>query len=143
MIPWKLACFLLIFLLLNSIIFAQDNDMVSAVDYKVNKMQKVLSLSDSQVVAIRPIIKDYLVKRQALLDEVDAQGIVDHVAVKSTLKTIKEDEYQKLGKILSAEQMQKWINKENMMAALNPDSPDSTVDDEGVGMTATGANFKF
>jgi hypothetical protein len=142
MIRGVLACVLLVFLLLNAIVYAQDDDVRSAVDYKVNKMQKVLHLTDSQAEAIKPIIKDFLVKRQAVLDEAAGQGIVDHIAVKSTLKSLKEDEYQKLGKILTQEQMQKWINEENIMAALNPDSPESTVDD-GVGMDATGANFKF
>jgi hypothetical protein len=128
--------------MMDVIVYAQDDDIGYAVDYKVNKMQNVLKLTDTQVAAIKPIVKDYMVKHKALLDEVSGQGIVDHVAVKETLKSLKEAEYQKLGKILSAEQMQKWINKENLMATLNPDSPDSAVDD-GVGMTANGANFKF
>ena len=91
-------------------------------DYKVNKMKTELNLTDSQADAIRPIIKDYLTKREEVLEEVAGGGIVDHVAVKSTLKALKENEYQKLSKILSEDQMKKWINKENLMAALNPDS---------------------
>jgi len=133
---------LFLFLFLSISAFAQDEDVQSAVDYKVNKMQKVLNLTDTQADAIRPIVKDYLLKRGALLEEIAGQGIVDHTSVKSTLKALKELEYQKLSKVLSEDQMKKWVDKENLMATLNPDSVESSVDD-GVGLTANGANFKF
>ncbi len=142
MIRQCLACVLFLFLVLSAFVFAQDEEAQSTVDYKVNKMKTALNLTDSQANAIRPIIKDYLIRREAFLQEVAGQGIIHHVAVKSTLKGLKEGEYQKLSKILSEDQMKKWINKENVMAALNPDSVESTVD-EGASLTATGANFKF
>jgi len=142
MVRQCLACFLFLFFVLNVAVFAQDDDLQSKVDYKVNKMQRVLKLTDTQAMDIRPIIKDYLAKRQAVLEQIAGQGIVDHVAEKSTLKTLKEDEYQKLGKILNEDQMKKWINKENLMAALNPDGAESAVDD-GPSLTANGADFKF
>jgi hypothetical protein len=129
-------------LLLGTLGFAQDEGIQSIVDYKVNKMKRELNLTDTQSEAIRPVIKDYWVRRQAILQDVAVQGIVDHVAVKGTLKTLKEDEYQKLGRILSADQMKKWINKQNLMATLNPDSMESSVDDE-VGLTGSGVNLKF
>ncbi len=142
MIRRCLACVLFLFLFLNAPVFAQDQDVQPAVDYKVNKMKTELNLTYSQADAIRPIIKDYLIRHEAFLQEVAGQGIIDHVAIKGTLKGLKESEYQKLSKILSEDQMKKWINKENLMAALNPDSVESTVDDETT-LTATGANFKF
>jgi hypothetical protein len=142
MIRQCLVCFLFIFLLQGSIVFAQDQDLRSNVDYKINKMTKVLHLTDRQAYAIRPIVKEYLTKRAAVLEGIAGEGIIDHVAVKSTLKGLKEDEYQKLSKILSEDQLKKWIDRDNLMAALNPDSIESPVD-EGVGLTATGANFKF
>jgi len=133
---------LFLFLVLSAFVFAQAQDVQSIVDYKVNKIKQELNLTDSQADAIGPIIKDYLIRREAVLQEVAGQGIVDHVSVKSALKGLKESEYQKLSKILSEDQMKKWINKENLMAALNPDSMESTVD-EGPSLTASGANFKF
>ena len=129
-------------MVVSTIVFAQDEDLQSTVDYKVDKMKKELSLTDSQADADRPIIKDYLMKRQAILEEVAGEGIVDHVAVKSTLKGLKEYEYQKLSVILSEDQMDKWINKENLMASLNPDSGESTVDD-GPTLTAKGQMSSF
>ena len=142
MIRERLACVLFLFLVLSASVFAQDVNVQSAVDYKANKMKKELNLTDNQAVAIKPILKDYLTKREAFLQEVAGQGIVDHVAVKVTLKGLKEGEYQKLSKILDEDQMKKLINKENLMAALNPDSVESMVDD-GPTLTANGANFKF
>jgi hypothetical protein len=142
MIRVCLACVLFLFLVLSAFVFAQDEDLRSTVDYKVNKMKTVLNLDESQVVAIKPIIKDYLIKRGAFLQETTGQGIIDHVAVRGTLKELKEDEHQRLSKILSEDQMKKWINKENLMAALNPDSVESTVDSDTT-LTASGANFKF
>ena len=142
MIRKCLVCVMFLFLALSVSIFAQNEDLRSNVDYKVNKMKKVLDLTENQADAIRPIVKDYLTKRQAVLEEIAGQGIVDHVGVKGTLKGLKEVEYQELSKILSEDQMKKWINKENLMAVLNPDSSESTVDD-GPSLTASGANLKF
>ena len=133
---------LFLLFVLSVSVFAQNEDLRSTVDYKVNKMRSELKLMDSQADAIRPIIKDYLTQHAAVLQEVAGQGIVDHVSVKGTLKALKENEYQKLSKILSGDQLEKWINKENLMAALNPDSVESTVDSDTT-LTATGANFKF
>ena len=142
MIRKYLVCFLFLSLVLNVNGYAQDEDLRSKVDYKIDKMKKELNLTEAQAYAIKPIIKDYLTKRASVLDQVEGQGIVDHVSVKSTLKGLKEDEYQKLSKILSQDQMKKMINKDNLMATLNPDSMESSIDD-GVSLTPSGANFKF
>ena len=142
MIHKCLACVLFLFFALSAFVFAQEGDERSAVDYKVHKMKTELKLTDSQADAIRPVIKDYLIKRRAILEEISGQGIIDHVTVKGTLKGLRENEYQKLSKILSEDQMKKWVNKENLMAALNPDNTESMVDD-GTSLTASGANFKF
>jgi hypothetical protein len=88
-----LAFFLVLSMFLSVPVFAQEDDLQSTVDNKVSKMQKELNLTDSQAEAVKPIIKDYLAKRSALLDEVAGEGIVDHVAVKDTLKGLKEKEY--------------------------------------------------
>ena len=142
MIRICLACLLFLFMALNTALYAQDEDLRSNVDYKVNKMKTVLDLTESQAGTLRPIIKDYMIKRVAILKEAAGEGIVDHVAVKSTLKGLKEDEYQKFSKILSEDQLKKWINKENLMAVLNSDNTEN-IDDDGPTLTASGANFKF
>ena len=133
---------IILLLFLSAVAFAQNDDLRSSVDYKVNKMKKELDLSQGQIYAVKPIVKEYLVKHAAVLDEVSGQGIVDHVSIKSTLKALKEKEYHELSKVLSPDQMKKLINKDNVMASLNPDNAESTVDD-GLTVGANGANFKF
>ena len=142
MIRGCFTCVLILFLVLSSSVFAQDEDIMSAVDYKINKMKTELKLTYSQANAVRPVIQDYMIKRKAVLEEIAGEGIVDHVAVTSTLKGLKENEFQKLSKILSEDQMKKWINKENLMATLNPDGPDSSVDD-GPSLNGNGVDLKF
>jgi hypothetical protein len=137
-----LALILILLIPLNTWVCAQDEDFQSAVDYKVDKMKRELRLTDTQAEAIRPVIKDYWTKKEALLQDVAGQGIVDHVSVKNSLKALRDDEHQKLSKILTADQMKQWIDKENLMATLNPDGGENAVDDD-VSMTANGANFKF
>ena len=134
--------FLIMFLILSAPAFAQEIDVQTALDYKIDKMTKELKLTDAQVNGIRPIIKDYLIKRTSFLKDVGNQGIIDHVSVKSTLQGFKENEYQKLSQILSEDQMTKLKNKDQLMAAFNPDNVENT-DDDDVGLTANGANFKF
>ena len=142
MIRQGFACTLCLVVLLRGAAFAQDEDLRSRVDYKINKVTKELNLTQVQADALRPIIKDYLMKRSAILQETATQGIIDHTAVKSTLKRLKDDEHQQLSHVLSEDQLKQWINKENVMAALNPDSAESSMD-EDVGLNANGANFKF
>ena len=137
-----LAGVLFFVLVLGTVVFAQEQDVDSAVENKINKMQRVLDLSDIQAIGIKPVIKEYLIRRQTVLNDAEGQGIVDHVAIQDTFKALKQNEYQKLGKVLTQEQLKKWIDKENLMAALNPDSAESSVEDD-VSLTANGANFKF
>lgn len=142
MIRKSLAFVLFLSLAVSNVVFAQDEGLQSTVDYKVNKMKKELKLTDSQADAIDPIVKEYMSKRQAFIDEVAGQGVVDHVAIKSTFRALKENEYQKLGKVLSKDQMQGWIEKENLMASLNPDGMESTVED-GPSLNGNGVDLKF
>ncbi len=123
-------------------VFGQDEGLRFALDYKINKMKKELHLTEDQADAVRPIIKDYMVKRQELLAQTNGQSLVDHDAFKSALKGLKDVERQALSKILSEEQMKTLINKETLMAALNPDSLDTSYD-EGTTLTPNGADFKF
>jgi len=132
----------MIFVLMTASVFAQDEDMQTIVNERVTKMQTYLSLTDAQAMAIRPIVKEYMTSRIALLQETEGQGIVDHVAIKATMSEFKKKEYDKLSKILTKDQLEKWINKENLMSVLNPDSAESQIDD-GTTLTPEGASFKF
>ncbi|MDE1920487.1 MAG: hypothetical protein KGJ09_01835 [Candidatus Omnitrophica bacterium] len=131
------------FLVLGPWASAQAKEMQSAVDYNVNKMKTVLQLTKAQVQAVYPIVQDYLVKREAVLQQVAGGGLLEHGAVKSAIQKLKEEENKRLSLVLSREQMKKWINRENILASLNPDgNGDSDVDD-GPSFTPEGASFKF
>ncbi len=69
MVRKSLACFLFLFLVLAGLAFAQDDDMRSAVDYKISKMKIALKLTDDQAAALKPVLKDYLTRRNAYLQE--------------------------------------------------------------------------
>ena len=138
----KSVVFLFFLLVVSSTVFAQDDDFQSSLNSQINKMKHQLNLTDDQAAAIKPIVKDYWIKRSAVLEQVAGQGIVDHISLKSNLKALRDNEYQQLGKIFTADQMQQWIDRENLMASLNPDGGQSSPDD-GPTLTADGANFKF
>ncbi len=120
--------------------FAQDQQQ--SADDMTAKMATELNLTESQRDAVKPIIKEYVTKREKILEEVQGQGIVDHAAVRSAMRALKQDEYQSLSKVLSADQMERWIQKENLRAALNPGDMESQVEGDTT-LTPSGANFKF
>jgi uncharacterized protein YbcC (UPF0753/DUF2309 family) len=135
---WFLFCILMVSA------FAGEEDLRSTFDYKINKLKTEFNLTESQAVAIRPVIKEYMTARQAVLRDAANQGIVDRTDVKASLKQLKEEEHSKLTQILTEEQMRKWIDKEHLMASLNPDSVESSPEDEGGGgLSAAGASINF
>jgi hypothetical protein len=137
---------LLLFLICSALGWAQDIDIESAVYNKVHKMKKLLNLTETQIDAISPIVKEYLTKRQAVLDE-EQSSLVNHESIKGALLALKEAEYKKLSAFLTQDQMQKWINRDNLMATLNPDDGQSVSDDDDSGPTLTqdgaGTSMKF
>jgi len=137
-----LISFVLSFCFLTSLGLAQDQGVDPVVDYRIEKMKNALKLTDTQVDQIRPIITDYLNKREAILEEAQSEGILDHSGINLTLKALKEKENQGFQQVLTPDQMDKWKEKENQMASLNPDSGVSS-DDDGPTMTPDGARFKF
>ena len=131
---------LAVFLVLSMPIYAQAQEQ--GVNDRVNRMTKELNLTQAQADTIKPIIKDYMSKREAVLQEAEGAAIVDHAKVKGVMMSLKQIEYQKLGQVLSKDQMQRWIQKENLRAALNRGGTESQVEDD-TSLTANGASFKF
>jgi uncharacterized protein YbcC (UPF0753/DUF2309 family) len=143
MIGRYLACFSFLFFVLAISVFAGEDDLRVTLDYKISKLKTEYNLTENQAVAIRPVIKDYMVAREAILRDAANQGIVDKTDVKSTLKQLKEEEHSKLSRILTEDQMKKWIDKEHLMASLNPDNAESVDDTAGGGMSEAGASINF
>ena len=120
---WGLC--LAVFFVLSFSSFAKADP--SSVDDIVAKMKTELNLTQQQIDAIKPIIREYVTARKQLIKSFRQQGLMDKDAVKSQMDQLKSVERQKLGQILGQDQMNKWIEKENFNAMLNPDS----VDDSG------------
>jgi hypothetical protein len=135
-----LGCFLAVFLGLSIFVYAQDSQ--SMVNDRIAKMTRELNLTDAQAMAIKPVIKEYIAQRDAVLQETQGQVIIDRAALKNTMRTLKEFESQSLRKILSEDQMKRWTQKENLRAAFNKGGTESQVKDD-VSLTPEGANFKF
>jgi hypothetical protein len=138
---------LLLFLLFSpgwapSSFAADDEDLQAMLDDRVSKMQKILHLTDTQVRAVRPIIKDYLFKCEAVAQEATGGGIFDRSAAQDTLNAFKSQEYEKLSLVLTPDQVKKWTDRENLMTTLNRGGTAGSVgDDSSFGMD--GARMAF
>ena len=120
---------------------AEDQPNVNAVAAGI---KTELGLSDEQVKAIKPIIKESMAKRRALLEETQGEAIIDRAALKAAMRRLRQDENKKLSEILTEEQMKKRIEKQNLRERLNPDQMNYTESsDEGVVVNMQGAAFQF
>ncbi|MDE2223051.1 MAG: hypothetical protein KGK03_08280 [Candidatus Omnitrophica bacterium] len=133
---------LLLWLVLCAAAMAQEQDITPAVYAQIKQMKKLLHLTEAQAQAVSPIVKDYVIKRQAILEQASGTGILDHRTVKSTLESLREKEDRKLSRVLSKDQLQKWVDRENLLATMNPDNGGSMADDSG-GVGLEGATLKF
>ena len=131
---------LAVFLSIGASVYAQDLQL--SVNDRVARMARELNLTDAQAAAVKPIIKEYMTKCEAVLQEAQAEAIIDRAALKSAIESLKRDQYQKLGKILSEDQLKKWVQKEHLRAALNKEDMGGQFED-GPTLTAEGASLKF
>jgi hypothetical protein len=90
----------------------------------VTRMKNELHLTDEQAQKIVPIIKEGLLKRQFFADSLKSEITINKANVKSTMRKLKEEENEKLSKVLTEEQMTKLINKQHIKESLNKDDID-------------------
>ena len=107
-------------------------DLLS-VDDIVAKMKTELNLTPQQIDAVKPIIQGYMSARKQLIQNYRQQGLTDKDALKGPIDQLKSVERQKLAQILSQDQMDKWLERENFNAMLNPDDADDTGGQTGTG----------
>lgn len=87
----------------------------------VSKMQKEFNLTDQQAEAIKPIIQENIAKCQAYLQSIEGESVVNKTNIKMIMKKFRQEENDKLSKVLSEDQMKKLIGKQNLKDALNRD----------------------
>ncbi len=123
--------------------FAQAQGKIR-VDDIVAKMAKEFNLSEEQMAAVSPIIKEFAHKRQAFLESLQGEAVVNKKAAKATMLQFKQEENERLRQVLTQEQMSKLITKQRLKESLNPDHLDyrENSDDE-VMMTPQGGAFQF
>ena len=90
----------------------------------VNRMKTELHLTATQVDAIKPILKENILKYHKFADSLEGQPSVDKKNFKMMMRKLKEEMNEKLSKVLSKEQMQKLIEKQNQRESLNKDKID-------------------
>ena len=117
---WRLS--LAVFFVLSLSSFAQAE--LASVDDIVAKMKMELNLTPEQIDAVKQIIQGYMSARKQLLQSFRQQGLTDKDALKSQIDQLKSIERQKLSQVLSQSQLDKWLERENFNAMLNPDDVD-------------------
>ena len=112
-------------------VYAQGKS--SSVDDIIEKMKTELNLTSQQVDALRPIVKVNMAERRQFWQDVRQQGIIGKDLIKQQREQLSNVENQRLSHVLNPEQMNKWIERENMRAMLNPDQTDGLGDRSGGG----------
>ena len=114
---WRLCIAVFFVLSLSSFARAQ----LDSVDDIIAKMTTELNLTPQQIEGVKPIIQGYMSARKQLIQSFRQQGLTDKDSLKSPIDQLKSVERQKLSQVLSQSQMDKWLEKENFNAMLNPD----------------------
>ena len=113
----------ILFLLAGSV-YAQESTSVSDI---VAKIQKELNLTQQQIDAVKPIIRENIAKREELRQSVEDQTmIIDRDIIQSKIEQLDQDEDQKLSQILTRDQMNKWVQKQKLRNAFNRDQMNNT-----------------
>jgi ABC-type uncharacterized transport system ATPase component len=120
---------LAVFFVLSFSSFARAQ--LDSVDDTVAKMTTKLNLTPQQIDAVKPIIQGYKSAPKQLIQSFRQQGLTDKDALKNQIDQLKGVERQKLSQVLSQSQMDKWLERENFNAMLNPDDADDTGNSTG------------
>lgn len=128
-IIWHLS--LAVFFVSSFLSFARAQ--LDNVDDVTARMTKELNLTTQQIDAVKSIIQGYMSARKQLIQSFRQQGLTDKDDLKSQIDQLKGIERQKLSQVLSQSQMDKWIERENFNAMLNPDDADGSGNSSGMG----------
>ncbi len=132
----------ILFLMMITSVFAKGAS--TTIDDIISKMKIELNLTDNQVIAIKPIVKKSVLKRQELLASLEGESIVNKKSVKIAMRKIRDEENQQLSQILNQEQMDKRIQKQHVRESLNKDQIDfSETLSEATALTPQGGSLQF
>ncbi|GEM_PF-3155987 len=137
-----IALLLVSFFVLAGTAYAKEQQPLTAEDV-VAKMTTELNLTDEQVKAVAPIVRESILKRRAFLESVEGEFVTDKENIKLKMAKFQREENQKLSEILSEEQMQKLKEKQRLRRSLNKDDIDYAEGVGGTGFSTAGASMQF
>jgi Spy/CpxP family protein refolding chaperone len=128
-------------LLVATMAFAKEGQTLFGM---VTKMKAELNLTDEQVKKVMPVLKANMLKRQEYYDSLAGEPISNNKQFRLTSRRLKKEMNAKLKDILTPEQMQKLVEKQNIKESLNKDVIDFSEGlDSGVTLNAQGGSFQF
>jgi hypothetical protein len=89
-----------------------DEIIIKATDAVMFQMTANLKMTQDQISAVRPIVEDNIIKVRDLQKSLES-GSIDGKTMYDQRQQLTQDEYQKLGLILTQDQMKVWINIQN------------------------------
>ena len=98
-------------------------------------------LTQAQADPVKPIMQKYADKRQDVTESLKGMVSVDNNAVLHRMEQLREDESRELGQVLTADQMNKWNNKQRIGNLLNRDQARDTGWEPKSGGFNPGVNF--
>jgi Spy/CpxP family protein refolding chaperone len=137
---WIICVFVSLFVVATMVNAAE----VTTLNGLIAKMTKELNLTPEQVEHVRPIVKDNVLKRQAFFDEQEGQPVLNNEKFKAMSRKLRKEMDQQLAKVLTPEQMNKLIAKQNIRESLNKDLVDFSEGlNTGVSLSPQGGSFQF
>lgn len=135
-------------MLLSIILFLTSSAVALAAEGRVfqaliERMQAELSLSDEQTQQIIPIVRKNVLQRQAYLDSLQGEAITNNRDFKRVSRKLKKEMNQELEAVLTAPQMQRLIEKQNIRESLNKDLVDFSEGLSGESFNPQGASLAF
>ena len=118
------SCILVGLLFSNILALAQEEDKNA--DTILARMKTQLNLTNAQVTAVKPIIKEYADRRQDIMRSPETILTPSKRRTRSQIKQLEEEENIKLSQILTPDQMKKWKQGENVKDFLNQDETGNT-----------------
>ena len=90
----------------------------------VARMQAELHLTDAQALEVKLVFEEAMGKFEDFQATQEGQLVIDHENAKRAVQKIKDEEKEKLSKILSADQMKDWARRQRIRENLNKDKVD-------------------
>ena len=105
------------------------------------RMKAELNLTQAQIDSIKPIIEEYSAKLQQLEQGLKDDKVFYDLATSNQIKKLREEENQKLIRVLTPDQAVKWKNKQGLRNFFNNDQTGDRGWEPKVNGGGMGVNF--